>query len=375
VDVLFAHLSHDAPLISVVIPAYNAAATLEETLDSALAQTHRRIEVVVVDDGSTDGTAAIANAAAARDPRVRVISIPNAGVATARNIGIAATSGAYVAPLDADDLWHPDTLRKQLAALEAAGDRAGFAYAFYRRIDMDGRVLSDGAPRVCTGRVFTRLLVNNFVGNGSGLLMRRAAVDSIGGYDPSLRAMGVGGCEDYLIQVRLAASWTAAATPEFLIGYRITPGAMSSDGSRMHRSNTELLRIAEETTPAAPARAFAIARAVHRVRGGVLHMRNGRLASGLGEILLGLAASPGPGYATLMEQLRMRVRTKLRRGGAAEGSPRRPLFRDMDPASGVRTPRAHPLDRWIAELSVWEREPPEAGVDRIPRSAAKEIAH
>jgi hypothetical protein len=362
------------PLISIVIPAYNAEATLGETLDSALAQTHRRTEIVVVDDGSTDRTAAIANAYAARDQRVRAISVPKGGVATARNIGIAATSGPYVAPLDADDLWHPTTLEKQLASLEAAGERAGFAYAFFRKIDMKGHVLRDGSQRVFNGRVFTWLLFSNFVGNGSGLLVRRAAIEEVGGYDPSLQATGVQGCEDYLLQVRLAATRTAAATPEFLIGYRVTPGAMSSDTSRMHRSNAEVLRIAEETTPEAPARAFAIARAVGRVRWGVLRLRGGRVAQGFGEIVCGLLAAPGPAYATLLEEIRLRVRSLLRRFRAAGAERQRPLFRDMDPTSGVRPPKAYSMERWMAGLSAWERRPPAARADESARAANMETA-
>jgi glycosyltransferase involved in cell wall biosynthesis len=95
------------PLTSVVIPAYNAELFLERTLRSALRQTHSNLEVIVVDDGSTDKTRAIAAAAATTDDRVRIISVPNGGVAKARNIGIAEANGEFVAFLDADDLWHP----------------------------------------------------------------------------------------------------------------------------------------------------------------------------------------------------------------------------------------------------------------------------
>ena len=85
------------PLTSVVIPAYNAELFLERTLRSALGQTHSNLEVIVVDDGSTDKTRVIAEAAAAADDRVRILSVPNGGVAKARNIGIAEANGEFVA--------------------------------------------------------------------------------------------------------------------------------------------------------------------------------------------------------------------------------------------------------------------------------------
>ena len=106
--------------IAVVVPAYNAARTLARTLESALNQTHRALEVLVVDDGSSDGTAALAREFSERDSRLRVIVQPNGGVARARNRGIQEARAKYVAPLDADDLWHPTKLAKQLAVLSAA---------------------------------------------------------------------------------------------------------------------------------------------------------------------------------------------------------------------------------------------------------------
>ena len=115
-------------LISVVIPAYNATATLAETLRSALRQTHAELEVIVVDDGSKDGTRAMAESFAAEDPRVRVISKANAGVAAARNTGIDAARGDFIAPLDADDLWHPDKLRLQLERFTNGPPSLGLVY-------------------------------------------------------------------------------------------------------------------------------------------------------------------------------------------------------------------------------------------------------
>jgi glycosyltransferase involved in cell wall biosynthesis len=104
-------------LTSVVIPAYNAERFLERTMLSVLRQTYNNLEVIVIDDGSTDKTRLIAEAGATGDSRVRIISVPNGGVAKARNIGIQEANGEYVAFVDADDLWHPTKIDRQVTAM------------------------------------------------------------------------------------------------------------------------------------------------------------------------------------------------------------------------------------------------------------------
>jgi glycosyltransferase involved in cell wall biosynthesis len=104
------------PLISCIVPAFNAERYLGEALDSILAQTWRPIEVIVVDDGSTDGTAQVAER---YGERIRYIRQANGGPAAARNRGLDAATGAFIAFLDADDLWHEDKLTRQMARFEA----------------------------------------------------------------------------------------------------------------------------------------------------------------------------------------------------------------------------------------------------------------
>src|SRR5579883_3127014 len=108
----------DQPLISVVIPAYNAARTIGATLRSVIDQTYPNIEIIVVDDGSTDGTAAIVRSVLAGEPRLRFVAQGNAGVAAARNAGAALARGDFIAPVDADDLWHPTKLAKQMELMK-----------------------------------------------------------------------------------------------------------------------------------------------------------------------------------------------------------------------------------------------------------------
>src|SRR5262245_43574539 len=105
------------PSASVIIPAYNAGRWIARTLQSAQNQTLTQIEIIVVDDGSTDDTADIVRSAMNEDPRIILIQQPNRGVASARNSGIAAARSEFVAPLDADDLWHPERLKRHVEAL------------------------------------------------------------------------------------------------------------------------------------------------------------------------------------------------------------------------------------------------------------------
>jgi glycosyltransferase involved in cell wall biosynthesis len=227
-------------LVSVVIPAYNAAAFIERTLRSALRQTHSTLEVIVVDDGSTDSTEGLARAAAEGDSRVRIISVPNGGVASARNIGISEAAGEFVAFLDADDLWHPTKIEHQLAALDQVEDAAG-AYVLSRHIDLNDRVIFQHNPILFSGYTFAQHLYCKPVGNGSSLLVRRKSAVAVGGFESSWAARGLGGCEDLDFELKLAAKYPIAAVPLYLVGYRESPGNMSSDKIRMARAAIETI--------------------------------------------------------------------------------------------------------------------------------------
>jgi hypothetical protein len=222
------------PLTSVVIPAYNAELFLERTLRSALRQTHSNLEVIVVDDGSIDKTRVIAEAAAATDDRVRIISVPNGGVAKARNIGIAEANGEFVAFLDADDLWHPTKIELQLVAMSRSGDyQPAAVYTFSRTIDTDDRVTGSGNRVVLSGYSFARHLYAKPVGNGSSILVRREAAIVAGGFDSTWAASGIGGCEDLDFELRIAAKYPITAIGLYLVGYRQYPGNMSSNNLAM----------------------------------------------------------------------------------------------------------------------------------------------
>ena len=124
-------------LVSVIIPAFNAARFLERTIISAQNQTHRNLEIIVVEDGSTDGTQHVAAAMADSDPRIKVIEKSNGGVASARNVGLAQARGEYVAFLDADDLWHPSKIELQIASLGPRDSSNKYVASFVHRRSID----------------------------------------------------------------------------------------------------------------------------------------------------------------------------------------------------------------------------------------------
>lgn len=225
-----------AQSVAVVIPAYNAQATLAGTLMSVRQQTYRDTEIIVVDDGSKDGTRALADRIAADDPRIHVISQANAGVAAARNTGWQSTGADLIAFVDADDLWAPAKLEKQIAALGAAGDGAGLVYTWYAMIDKDDYVIYRSDEIYYDGDVLDKLFEDNFVGNGSSPLVRRKLLIEVDGFESSLRNNDAQGCEDLMLYCRVAERAGFAVVPEYLVGYRQTAENMSADLPRMLRS-------------------------------------------------------------------------------------------------------------------------------------------
>ncbi|HEX5775338.1 MAG TPA: glycosyltransferase family A protein [Caulobacteraceae bacterium] len=221
--------------VTIVVPAYNAAGTVVETLRTVSAQTHRDLEIIVVDDGSSDDTSGVVEAYARTEPRLTLVRQENGGVASARNTGMRHARTPLIAPIDADDLWHPTKLEKHLAALKQDQDCA-FVYSPFRILNGGGRMIGSHPFFAFSGRVFYRQLFFNMVGNGSGMTFRREVALAFGGYDESLREAGLQGCEDWLLQMLMSLDHPVAHVPEYLVGYRKVPGAMSSDTNRMWRS-------------------------------------------------------------------------------------------------------------------------------------------
>lgn len=219
-----------APLVSIITPAYNAGRFIEYTLESAIRQTFTRFELIVVDDGSTDQTFAIASSYARRDPRIRVLQQANRGIAVARNTAMRAARGRLFALLDSDDLWFPTYLAEQLAVLEAHPE---IAVLSANALNFGGPL--DGEPllhvRANDGVLQIPLLHLVQIEDAMSILalFRRDVSDAIGLFDESLRRS-----EDYDFWLRAArAGFQLAVNPKPLGLYRRRPDSLSSDESLM----------------------------------------------------------------------------------------------------------------------------------------------
>jgi glycosyltransferase involved in cell wall biosynthesis len=209
----------DDQLVSVVLPVYNGGRFLERTIASALAQTYNPIEVIVVDDGSSDQSPEIARSAAARDPRVRYFRIENSGAAAARNFGISQARGDFIAMLDHDDLWHREKIARQLKVMRSSPPEVGVVYCLTLEIDEQDFIIPHKLQkkRVAQGRVTEDLALGCFIESSSAALMKRCYFEAVGGYDPSLRPQGA---EDWKLYLALSEVCEFAVIPEFLVGYR-----------------------------------------------------------------------------------------------------------------------------------------------------------
>jgi glycosyltransferase involved in cell wall biosynthesis len=215
--------------VSVIIPTYNYAPFLGEAIDSALAQTRAALEVIVVDDGSTDSTPEVL---AAYGDRIRVVRQKNRGVAAARNAGIAAARGEYVAFLDSDDAWYPRKLELQLPRLEA--DRGlGLVHCGAATIDAEGRTLktSTGGMEGRVAEAMLRLDREVIMPQGSSIVVPKRVADEIGGFDERLPPS-----EDWDFCYRIAARYPIAYVPLVLVRYRLHGSGIHLNIARMERS-------------------------------------------------------------------------------------------------------------------------------------------
>jgi glycosyltransferase involved in cell wall biosynthesis len=336
-----------AGLVSVIIPAYNEAATVERTISSVRNQTYSNLEVLVVDDGSTDQTAALVQSMADVDHRIRLLQKSNGGLVSARNYGIAHAGGEFIAPVDADDLWHPDKIKKQMAVMRDRGDRVGLVYCWSRAIDERDRVLFDITPCIFRGNVYTALILRNFMSSGTPLVRRRC-VEEVGGYDATLSSRGATCCEDLKFNLEVAERYDFDLVPEFLVAYRIRAGSMSTDSDAMLRSHKVVIEEVRARHPELPARLFRWADGHQHLEFGLTYLAGGQWATGAPLLLKALVEDPS---ATIRQGTR-RVFARLRRssgfgafvrarrrGGAGDTVVNRNFF-EVDPTILCGRPRA-----------------------------------
>lgn len=233
-------------MISVIVPAYNVERTILSTINSIQQQTVQDIEIIVINDGSNDRTLELL--ATVTDERLKVYSYPNGGLSNARNRGITHAQGEYISFIDADDMWTQDKLEAQLAALEA-NPEASVAYSWTVAMveatdNVESVSFTSSRKANFTGNIYSQLLLNNFIGNGSNILAKSKVIDSIGNFDPSLKS-----CEDWDYYLRLAAKYDFILVPKHQILYRKAPESMTSKGSIMEREGLRVIDKTYQTTP------------------------------------------------------------------------------------------------------------------------------
>ena len=240
-------------LVSVVLPVYNGQAFVGRTLDSALAQSYQPIEIVVIDDGSTDETADIIQAAAAANSNIRFFRRQNHGIAATRNFGISQAKGKLIAPLDHDDLWHPQKIARQVEMMQASSPAVGLVYCWSIEIDESDLIIPPVAnPRkgsTAQGLVTQELSKGCFIESGSSPLIKRSLIDAVGGYDANLWPQGA---DDWKLYLALSEICEFAVIPKYLVGYRQAAGSVSRNLKAMGQPMKNVARWMFERRPDLP---------------------------------------------------------------------------------------------------------------------------
>lgn len=245
--------------VSIITPAYNSEAFLAESIRSVQAQTFDDFEMLIVDDGSIDGTAAIARQFGKHDARIRLLRQPNMGISFARNAALARASAPVFALLDSDDVWKPTYLEEQLRVLDASPS-AGVVSANAVNLGgiFDGQLLRQVAPRV--HRISLRSLIEEEASVCIMSIVRREVYERIGGFDPALKSS-----EDYDFWLRASIAGFDILFNGVPLGlYRRRAQSVSADDARMLESITTVLRKTKAALPAASCEAAVIERQLER---------------------------------------------------------------------------------------------------------------
>ncbi len=227
------------PLVTVVTPAYNVARYVGATVDSVLRQTFRDFEYLVIDDGSTDNTVDVLKAHAGDDPRFRLVRGEHRGPSAARNAGIRAAKGEYIAFVDGDDRWHPKFLERQLQLIQSLPPDVGAVFCRSRLVLENGTLVFLQWQRA--GRYdFDDLLVNNNpTRNGSSLLVRKSCFKDVGVFDEDLHYI-----EDLDMWLRIAANSKTPvlwASKYYLVDMRLRPGSITRDRAGLESALSSML--------------------------------------------------------------------------------------------------------------------------------------
>ena len=247
-----------SPIFTVVMPAYNAAAYLAQTIESVLNQTFSNFELIIVDDGSTDNTAEIAARYQEKDDRIKILFQSNQGVSATRNKGINCSNSQYIAFIDADDKWYPDNLAFHFQHLEQNSD-LGISYAKVEFLHPDGKNTGKIARGRLTNLQPQHFLYDNPTMTVSNLAVRRQVFEEIGCFDCSMNY-----AEDLDFLFRVACNhWKIEGINRVLMGYRTTEGGLSSQLYKMEEGWEILMAKARLHAPQLVDKHYSKARSNH----------------------------------------------------------------------------------------------------------------
>ncbi len=219
--------------VSVIIPTHNRLHLLPQAVASVLAQTGILLELIIVNDGSRDGTGEWLRQLAADDRRIKVVNHAEPQLmSAARNAGIERATARWVAFCDDDDLWAPDKLMTQIRALQSMGAR----WSCTGVVEVNETLEIVGHHKAHCGDVLATLLEENLIPSGSSVVADRQLVRQVGGFDPALF-----GSEDWDLWIRLAQHSTLAAVDRPLIAYRLGPATMSMNVERMRQGRATIV--------------------------------------------------------------------------------------------------------------------------------------
>jgi glycosyltransferase involved in cell wall biosynthesis len=228
--------------VSVIIPCYNHAAFLEDAIRSVRLQSWRPSELIVVDDGSSDNSAAVA----CEFPEVRLIRQTNQGLSAARNVGLRASSGDIVIFLDADDVLLPGAIAAAVETLDASRD-AMMAFGRLELMDVAGRPLQNPVPRV-TANFYEEFLRRNYIRTPAMAAFRRATFDLVGTFDSTCSPSA-----DYDLYLRIALRFPIAVHETLVARYRQHAGSMSRNARMMLPATVRVLKRQRQTARRLPA--------------------------------------------------------------------------------------------------------------------------
>lgn len=231
------------PLISIIIPTYNREHLILDALETCVSQTYRPLEIVVVDDGSTDRTVGFVEdwnkCSSDKDVTLKIVKQENMGGNFARNNGIKNATGEFIAFLDSDDLWNATKLKKQYALIKQS-DRIGGVYCGLRQVEVEsGKVISDDKRYYSEGFILSQLLVKDVTSPTSSYLVRKKVFDLVGGFDETLHAR-----QDWDMWIRLAEKYEIRAVHENLMDLRHHQGIRTA--SNPHKEITAYIKIRQK---------------------------------------------------------------------------------------------------------------------------------